>query len=75
MDLCGRKTHTFDLDLEVERHMPLIWSITSAGSLWKDIEEGRFCFSPAFPHLASTSIPSLTLETASLGFQWIQKSS
>jgi hypothetical protein len=41
---------------------PLIWAAPSAGSLYKDMEEGRFYSLPACPHLTSTSIPSLALE-------------
>lgn len=43
----------------------LIWSISSAGDLYKDLEKGRFCSLSTFPHLARTSIPSLSLESIS----------
>jgi hypothetical protein len=69
--------HTVDPDLEARRHMPLIlfwilrwegmlliWATSFAGSLYKNMEEGSWSF-PAWPPLASPSIPSLTLEPMS----------
>jgi hypothetical protein len=55
-------------DLEAQRCMPLIqilrwkniplkWAIPSAESLYKVIEEGRFCSFSAYSCLSSTSIP------------------
>jgi hypothetical protein len=81
-----RKTHTFDLGLMAERFgvltwilrregTLLIWAMPSAGSLYKDIEEGSFCSLPACPCLDSTSIPSQALEPSSSGCQHTQKTS
>lgn len=68
-------SHTFNLDLEMGRHMTFIWATPSAGSLYKDMLEGRICSLPASPHLASKSIPSLALQFTSLGFQFVLETS
>lgn len=53
---------------EVINNLDLISATPSAGSLYKDLEGGRFCSLPVWSHLAIKSIPSLTLESP-LGFQ------
>lgn len=63
---------TSNLNLEVGRHT-LIWVTSSVESLYKNMEEGGFCFLPACPHLASKSIPLLSLAPTSLGFQQLLK--
>ena len=54
---------------------PLTWAAPSAGSLYKDMEEGRVCCLPICVPLRSKFIPSLALEPTSLGFQHKLKTS
>lgn len=66
MDLWGR--HVPWIRILRWKDTPLIWASPWAGSLYEDVEEGRFCSVPC-SCLTSKSIPLLTLEPISLGFQ------
>lgn len=70
----GGMTYAFNPDPEVGRFT------FNGGHTFLDVdikatEEERFSLGPACPRLASTSIPSLALESTSLGFQHILQTS
>jgi hypothetical protein len=58
----GRRHMPF-IHISSRKDMALIWAIHCPGSVYKDIEEGSFCSLPTCPHLVSTSIPSLAVES------------
>ena len=66
------KIYFYSSIYEVGKHIfnsDLVWPMPSAGSLYKLMEVENLCSSPVCSCLATKSIPSLALESVSLGLQ------
>ena len=72
LDLYGER-HNFNLDVWSWKTLPLISIMPCAGSMYKEMEEGRFSSWADCSHLARKSIPSQVLELTMLRFQIILK--